>query len=100
MDQPKVAATTPEKIELEAGKKYAYCTCGLSESQPFCDGKHKGSSFTPIVFEAEESKTAHFCRCKQTDSAPYCDGSHKQLPGCDSDDGGTCSIDGGGDKKG
>lgn len=79
MDKAKVAANTPQQVELEAGKKYAYCTCGLSESQPFCDGAHKGTQFTPMVFTAEESKTAHFCRCKQTCAAPNCDGSHNNL---------------------
>ena len=81
MDQPKIAANFPKQVELEAGKKYAYCTCGLSENQPFCDGKHKGNSIlTPFVFTAEETKTCHFCQCKRTGNAPYCDGSHKQCP--------------------
>lgn len=86
MDKPKCAATSPEKVELEAGKKYAYCTCGLSAAQPFCDGAHKGTDFTPIVFEAEETKTAYFCRCKQTGDAPLCDGSHNQLEEPDNPD--------------
>lgn len=79
MDQPKVAACFPQQVNLEAGKKYAYCTCGLSESQPFCDGKHKGGSFVPIVFTAEETKTSYFCQCKRTGNAPQCDGTHKSL---------------------
>ena len=45
MDKPKVADTCPKEVELEAGKKYAYCTCGLSEKQPFCDGSHSGTDF-------------------------------------------------------
>jgi CDGSH-type Zn-finger protein len=76
MDKPKVAANAPMQMTLEAGKKYAWCTCGLSASQPLCDGSHRGTSFTPYVFEAEESKTVHFCACKQTGNQPYCDGSH------------------------
>ena len=79
MDKPKVAADSPQEVQLEAGKKYAYCTCGLSEDQPFCDGKHKGPDFVPMVFEAEETKTAWFCRCKQTCDSPNCDGSHNKL---------------------
>lgn len=79
MDKPKIAADSPQQVELEAGKKYAYCTCGLSAQQPFCDGAHKGTKFTPIVFEAEESKTAYICQCKQTCNAPYCDGQHNKL---------------------
>ena len=79
MDKPKVADTCPKEVELEAGKKYAYCTCGLSANQPFCDGSHSGTDFVPQVFTAEETKTAHFCQCKQTGNAPYCDGSHKNV---------------------
>ncbi len=79
MDKAKVAATCPKQVELEAGKKYAYCTCGLSVSQPFCDGSHKGTGFVPHVFTAEETKTAFLCQCKQTGSVPYCDGSHKNI---------------------
>ena len=69
----------PPASRIEAGKKYAYCTCGLSENQPFCDGKHKGSNFTPMVFEAEVTETAYYCQCKQTGNAPKCDGSHKSV---------------------
>ena len=80
MDLPKVADTEPKQVELEAGKKYAYCTCGLSANQPFCDGAHSGTDFTPIVFQAEESKSCHFCMCKKTKNGPHCDGSHNALP--------------------
>ena len=81
MDQPKptIAACFPKQVEIEAGKKYAYCTCGLSENQPFCDGKHKGTDFVPMVFEAETSETAYYCQCKHTGNAPKCDGTHKSL---------------------
>ena len=79
MDKPKIAACFPKQVELKEGKKYAYCTCGLSENQPFCDGKHQGSSFTPIVFTAEETKSAYFCQCKHTGNAPNCDGTHKSV---------------------
>ncbi len=74
-----VAAKTPIPVELEAGKTYAWCTCGHSTKQPFCDGSHKETDFTPLVFTAEESKTAYFCTCKQTDNPGFCDGSHKAL---------------------
>ena len=79
MKEPKIADTCPKKVELEAGKKYAYCTCGLSANQPFCDGKHAGTEFVPMLFTPEEAKTAHLCQCKQTKNAPYCDGSHNSI---------------------
>lgn len=77
---PKVAGRTPAKVSLTAGQKYAYCTCGLSESQPFCNGAHKGTGYSPNVFVAESDEEVMFCMCKQTGNAPRCDGQHKSLP--------------------
>lgn len=72
------AGNAPIEVEVEAGKKYAWCSCGLSENQPFCDGKHKGTEFNPVVFKAEESGTKWLCACKQTKDSPDCDGSHNK----------------------
>lgn len=79
MDQPNIAGKAPMPVELEAGKTYAWCSCGHSTNQPFCDGAHKGSSFKPIVFTAEETKTAYMCTCKHTGNPGFCDGAHKKL---------------------
>ena len=79
MDKPKIAGTSPLPVELEAGKTYAWCTCGESAKQPFCDGAHRGSSFTPLKFVAKETKTAYMCTCKATKNPGFCDGSHKSL---------------------
>ena len=79
MDKPTIAGTAPVPVELEAGKTYAWCSCGESSNQPFCDGAHKGSSFTPKVFVAEETKTAYFCTCKHTSNPGFCYGAHKGL---------------------
>lgn len=79
MEKPKIAGKAPIPVELEAGQRYAWCTCGESTNQPFCDGKHKGGTFTPLVFVAEETKTAYLCTCKATDNPGFCDGSHKKL---------------------
>ena len=35
MEKAKVAGTTPNIIELEEGKTYAWCSCGKSENQPW-----------------------------------------------------------------
>jgi CDGSH-type Zn-finger protein len=79
MSEPTIAAKFPVKVELEAGKTYAWCSCGNSKKQPFCDGSHKGSEFVPKVFKAEETKTAFLCQCKHTKTPPFCDGTHKGL---------------------
>ena len=77
---PIIAARTPAKVELEEGKKYFWCQCGLSKSQPFCDGSHKGSGIEPVGFVAKKTGTAFLCQCKATGNQPYCDGSHAKLP--------------------
>jgi CDGSH-type Zn-finger protein len=79
MSEPTIAHKFPAKVELEAGKTYAWCACGLSENQPFCDGHHTPTDFKPLVFKAEETKTAYLCQCKHSGHKPYCDGTHKTL---------------------
>ncbi|MGH6905596.1 MAG: CDGSH iron-sulfur domain-containing protein [Geminicoccaceae bacterium] len=74
-----VAQRGPFAVELRAGKTYAWCACGRSGNQPFCDGSHKSTSLTPVVFRAERDGTAYLCGCKTSRGRPYCDGSHNQL---------------------
>lgn len=87
MPKPTIAGIKSIKVELEADKAYFYCTCGLSASQPFCDGAHKGSDFGCQKFSVPESKTASLCTCKRTSTPPYCDGTHKGY--CEQDIGST-----------
>ncbi len=79
MSEAKVAGTAPIGVDVEAGKDYFWCACGLSARQPFCDGSHKTTSLTPLKWTAPESKKVFFCACKQTKNSPLCDGSHKTL---------------------
>ncbi len=79
MSQPVIADNKPIKVSLEKGKEYAFCRCGRSSDQPFCDGSHKGTGITPKVFTADKDEDAYLCRCKQTGDEPFCDGSHKQF---------------------
>ena len=76
MEKGKVAGKAPHLVELKAGQTNAWCACGNSSNQPWCDGSHMGSSFTPTVFVVEETESAALCMCKQTKNPPYCDGSH------------------------
>ena len=78
MNKPKIASKTPAVIEVEPGTYY-WCSCGLSASQPFCDGAHKGTDFTPMEVTVTQKKTLPFCQCKMTDTPPYCDGAHTKL---------------------
>jgi CDGSH-type Zn-finger protein len=69
----------PYGVDVEAGRTYYWCACGLSRKQPFCDGSHKGSGLTPLAWTAEKDGKTWFCGCKHTARAPLCDGSHKLL---------------------
>ncbi|XP_029019494.1 CDGSH iron-sulfur domain-containing protein 3, mitochondrial-like [Betta splendens] len=76
--QPVPAARLPYRIKVSAGKRYAWCACGHSKKQPFCDGTHrsKAPGISPVFFTPEKDKAFMLCACKQTKNAPYCDGSH------------------------
>ena len=47
-------------VEVEQGKSYYWCSCGMSSKQPFCDASHKGTEFNPVVYKAEETKKCFF----------------------------------------
>jgi len=79
MDKPVATQNAPIPVEVEAGKKYFYCTCGQSKKQPFCDGSHSGTDFKPTLIEVEETKTIYFCGCRASKKGHLCDGSHKTL---------------------
>jgi len=79
MTKPRIAATSPIAVSLQAGKEYWWCACGRSKDQPFCDGSHQGTGFSPVSFKPEQSGEAWLCRCKHTGTPPYCDGTHKRL---------------------
>ena len=65
-------------MEVEPGT-YAWCACGKSSNQPYCDGAHKGSGMNPIIENVAETKTVAWCGCKNNASGPFCDGSHAKL---------------------
>jgi CDGSH-type Zn-finger protein/mannose-6-phosphate isomerase-like protein (cupin superfamily) len=67
--------------EVKAGKRYLWCSCGRSKTQPFCDGSHQGTGFLPVSFKAERDEDVIFCGCKHTGTGPFCDGAHSNLPG-------------------
>ncbi len=76
---PKVAGTAPDVRELEPGNHF-WCSCGLSASQPFCDGSHKGTGLGPVkIAIGDAPKSVALCNCKQSKNPPYCDGSHSRL---------------------
>ena len=79
--QTSVAAQkNPSKIQVEKGKTYYWCACGLSQKQPFCDGSHKKEgNFKSIKYMAQSDKVVFFCNCKLTKNPLFCDNSHIKL---------------------
>lgn len=71
----------PFKITCVQGKRYVWCSCGWSKTQPFCDGSHKNIflkvKLKPVFFTVTETKEYWLCNCKQTANRPFCDGSHR-----------------------
>jgi len=78
MEEPKIAQKSPYVEKLQPGK-YAWCACGHSNKQPYCDGTHRGTEFKPVIEEITEEKTIAWCGCKKTNNKPYCDGTHSKL---------------------
>jgi CDGSH-type Zn-finger protein len=78
MPEPEIPQRVPYVVRCAPGK-YAWCSCGRSSKQPYCDGSHGGTGFVPIVETIEEERTVPWCGCKKTGKPPYCDGSHARL---------------------
>jgi len=77
-EEPIIAQKGPYVVDETPGKK-AWCRCGRSQNQPYCDGSHKGTGLSPIVTEIAEEKKVAWCGCKQSGNKPFCDGTHSKL---------------------
>jgi CDGSH-type Zn-finger protein len=80
--------------KLEPDTEYEWCACGLSATQPLCDGAcfkwrpgDEGVSGAqqipgPVKFRtASHRQSIHIvCGCKYTKQPPYCDGVHSSIP--------------------
>jgi len=79
MAEPKVAKNGPFVMDMKAGN-YAWCACGHSETQPFCDGSHQvAGEFVPMLVTIEEDKKVAWCGCKHSNNKPFCDAAHTKL---------------------
>ncbi|MFN8911945.1 MAG: CDGSH iron-sulfur domain-containing protein, partial [Alphaproteobacteria bacterium] len=78
-NMPKIYSLKSIKFQVEKGKKYYWCSCGLSANQPLCDGSHIGTEFAPLEYLSDADKIIGFCGCKHSKTAPLCDGAHNLL---------------------
>ena len=60
MAAPVIANHIGYCLEVKAGQRYLWCSCGRSAKQPFCDGSHKGTEFLPVPFVAERDEDVIF----------------------------------------
>lgn len=70
---------TPFYVELKAGQSVLWCKCGRSQSQPYCDGSHKGTDVLPVPYRATVDEEVLLCGCKRSANGPHCDGTHNSL---------------------
>jgi CDGSH-type Zn-finger protein/quercetin dioxygenase-like cupin family protein len=78
---PAIGGQLPCYRELRAGESLQWCSCGLSATQPLCDGSHRASALRPLRYVAPCDEEVLLCTCKRTRTPPFCDGAHNNLPG-------------------
>lgn len=79
MPTPRIPQKSPI-VQAAGPGTYAWCTCGRSARQPFCDGAHGETGFAPLVVKLDQPRQVAWCACKHTQAQPFCDGSHSKLP--------------------
>ncbi len=77
MSEPLCPQKRPYVLSEEPGPK-AWCSCGHSQKQPYCDGSHAGKGFAPVRVVVEKAGKVAWCGCKKTGTPPYCDGAHSR----------------------
>ncbi len=80
--EPKMSTkqNKPFVLDMKAGD-YAWCSCGESAKQPFCDGAHArlNTGKTPMRTKIDADKKVAWCGCKESANKPFCDGTHSKL---------------------
>ena len=68
MDKPICSQKSPYVLKGEK-KKYAWCSCGKSAKQPFCDGSHKGTDFSPIIVDNLKESNINYIEANTLEDA-------------------------------
>jgi CDGSH-type Zn-finger protein len=51
----------------------AWCACGRSRYQPYCDGSHAGTGVDPMIVEISAAERVRWCGCRRSATLPFCD---------------------------
>ena len=78
MSEPVITQKKPYVID-EKARRVAWCACGRSQNQPYCDGTHAGTEFRPVIVDLTEDRKVAWCGCRRSGKKPYCDGTHQKL---------------------
>lgn len=78
MTNPDTPQKAPYVLDCAPGT-YAWCACGKSQGQPYCDGSHAGSDIRPVVETIDMPRKVAWCGCKRSAKAPFCDGTHSRI---------------------
>ena len=64
MPEPKRASDTPYAVEVEEGKSYWWCSCGLSNQQPFAMDPTRAESLVLLNIRLKHPKKYFFVGVK------------------------------------
>ncbi|MEA2041951.1 MAG: CDGSH iron-sulfur domain-containing protein [Bacteroidota bacterium] len=64
-------------VKHTKARRYAWCPCGITTREPFCDGSHSGSGYKAFPVDVEQAGIKAWCTYKRTATPPFCDGTHK-----------------------
>lgn len=73
-----MSENAPYVLDMKAGS-YAWCACGMSKKQPFCDGSHGPTGIRPVLTHLQHDQKVAWCGCKATNKKPFCDGTHTKM---------------------